>query len=53
MAIIIAFILSAIIVNAVQSLFMKLIGANVMFFDGAKKLFIIIVLAIVLMGLGL
>lgn len=40
------------IVNTVQQLFMKLIGANAMFFSGGKKLFAIILVALVLSGLA-
>ena len=42
---VIALIVSAMIVNAVQQMFMNFIGADVMFFNGKTKLAIIVILA--------
>lgn len=50
LGLIIAIIVSAIIVNLVQSLIMRLLGANVMFFNWKSKLVIIIFLAFILKG---
>ena len=48
---VVAFIVSSIIVNAVQQMFMNFIGADVMFFNGKTKLFIIVILGFVLFSL--
>ena len=47
----IALIVSSIIVNAVQHMFMSFIGADVMYSNGKTKLFIIVMLAFLLFGL--
>lgn len=49
--IVISLVVASVIVNAVQQMFMKFMGANVMFFDGKKKLLAIIVIALILTGL--
>lgn len=46
-------VISAIIVNAVQKLYMKIIGASAMFYDGKKKIGWIIVVAVLLTAVGL
>ena len=48
---VIALIVSAMIVNAIQQMFMNFMGADVMFFNGKTKLFIIVILAFILFGL--
>lgn len=48
---IISFILAAVIINVLQQLFMKLIGAKVMFFNGKAKLFLIFLLGAMICGL--
>lgn len=48
---VIALIVSSVIVNKVQHMFMRFMGANVMFFNGKTKLFIIVMLAFLLFGL--
>lgn len=45
---IIALIVAALLVNKVQQLYMKLMGADVMFFNGKKKIIAIVIIAIVL-----
>lgn len=45
---IISLIISAIVVNNAQRLFMKLIGADTMRFNGKTKFIIIIILALIL-----
>lgn len=42
----VSFILSIVIVNKVQQLYMKLIGAEVMFFNAKKKLIAIAVIGL-------
>lgn len=44
----ITLVVTAIAVNTVQQLFMRLIGANVMFFSGKSKLIVIVVIALIL-----
>lgn len=41
---------SAVLVNKVQQMYMKLMGANMMFFNGGKKLVAIVFIALVLEG---
>ena len=45
---IIALIVAALLVNKVQQLYMKMMGADVMFFNGKKKIISIVIIAIVL-----
>jgi len=45
---IISLIVATVLVNGGQKLYMKLIGADVMFFSGKKKLIAIIVVGLVL-----
>lgn len=45
---IIALIVAALLVNKVQQLYMKMMGADVMFFNGKKKIIAILIIAIVL-----
>lgn len=47
---IVAFAISSMLVNKLQRLYMKLIGANTMLFNGKKKLIAIILIALVLAG---
>lgn len=48
---IVSIILASVIINALQQLFMRLIGARVMFFDGKAKVVWIILLAAMIFGL--
>ena len=48
---VIALIVSSILVNKVQQLYMSFVGASSMFFSGKKKLFAILVVAFFLTGL--
>ena len=43
---VIAFIIVSIIVNALQGLYMKIVGAQAMFFNGGKKMAAIIVISL-------
>ncbi len=45
---IVSIILSIVIVNGIQQVFMKLIGANVMFFSGKTKLVWILLVGLVI-----
>lgn len=47
---IIAFAISSMLVNKLQQLYMKFMGADTMFFNGKKKLIAIIIIAFVLAG---
>ena len=44
-------VVSTIIVNKSQQIYMRIIGASAMFFDGKKKLIAIIVVALFLSGI--
>ena len=46
-----SFIVAAVIVNKVQQLYMKLMGADMMFFSMKKKLIAIVVVGILIFGL--
>lgn len=46
----ISLIISSIIVQLVRGIFMKIIGANVMFFNGMTQFVIIIILALLIFG---
>ena len=50
---IIAFVASVIVVNAAYKLFMRLLGANAMFFSVKKKLIAIVVVWLIIGGFGL
>lgn len=47
----VSIIIAVVVVNKAQQLYMRLIGANAMFFSGAKKLGAIVVAAIIVFGL--
>ncbi len=47
---VITLVVATIIVNAAQQLYMRLIGANAMFFNGRKKLIAIVVVGMTLAG---
>lgn len=47
---IIALVVATIIVNKVQQLYMKLMGAEMMFFSGKKKLIAIFVIGLLILG---
>ena len=46
-------VVSSIIVNGVQRLYMKIIGASGMYFSGAKKLIVIVLIALFLAALAM
>ena len=50
---IISLVLSVIIVNAAQNFYMKMIGADAMFFSGKKKLIAILVVALLIAGFAI
>lgn len=50
---IVCFFVSSIIVNQVQKMYMRFIGADAMFFSGKSKIIAIIVVTLFLTGLGL
>jgi hypothetical protein len=45
---IVSFLIAVAIVRIIRSLYMKIIGANVMFFNGATQLIIILVLTYII-----
>lgn len=47
---IIALVVATIIVNKVQQIYMKLMGAEMMFFSGKKKLIAIFVVGLLILG---
>lgn len=47
----VSIIIAVVIVSKAQQLYMRIIGANAMFFSGAKKLGAIVVVAIIVFGL--
>ncbi len=51
--IVINFIVVSIILNILQSIYMKIVGASVMFFDGGKKFVLILVISLMLAAAGL
>lgn len=48
---VVSFVAATVIVNKAQQLYMKLMGANFMFFDGKKKLLAIFIVGMILTGL--
>lgn len=48
---IVSIILASVIINWLQQLFMRLIGARVMFFDGKAKIFWILLLGAIIFSL--
>lgn len=48
---IVAFIPAIMLVNKAQQLYMKLIGANTMFFSGKKKVIAIVVVWLIISGI--
>lgn len=50
---IVSFIIATIIVNKAQQIYMKIIGAETMFFSGKKKLIAIFIIGLVIAGLAL
>lgn len=48
---IVSIILASVVINKLQQLFMKLIGARVMFFDGKAKIFWILLLGAIIFSL--
>lgn len=47
---VISFVVATIIVNVAQQMYMKLIGADMMFFSGKKKLIAIFLIGLVICG---
>lgn len=47
---ILSIIISSVIVQIVRGIFMKLIGANIMFFNGTTQIIVIILLGLVIFG---
>ena len=48
---IVSIIIASVIINKLQQLFMRLIGARVMFFDGKAKIFWILLLGVIIFSL--
>ena len=47
-----ALVIATIIVNKVQQIYMKIIGAETMFFSGKKKLIAIFIVGLIIAGLA-
>ena len=50
---VINFIVVSTVINALQRLYMRITGADVLFFDGGKKFGLIFIISFALLGAGL
>jgi len=47
---IISLVIAFVIVNIIQQLYMKAMGADLMFFSGKKKIIVVLVIALIIAG---